>query len=340
MENIEEQILTYPHRSREEQREIEAFVEDHPEWASLLRDVRALEGFAQVRRLSEQEGPVEALLATYVTVRHVHPRGVSPALDAAFRRLEGRIEGDEGLREQAEAMRRRLVEAEAEVDPVPQFEELTGHDLSAESTSDPVSAPEQTNDASTASTSSPSLIEMFFQLSAPARWIGSTLVLLLGTYGGLYGVSVATQSPLDRLAAVDVSEQVIESYAPAEARRGPASDAEADTMRTQDRYLEALSSLRAARTAPLGLFPEYDADTVRRAEQLLRDVVAREEGGTFLALEARFYLGKAHLAQRQVEEARTQFEAVVAGEGRQADEARRILDALSDVSSDESSTGR
>lgn len=330
MENVEEQILTYPHRSQEERREIEAFVEGHPEWAPLLRDVRALEGVARAHRLVDtQEAPSEALLATYVTVKHLHPEDMSPGFGAAFRRLEARIEKDEALRERANAMRRRLEAAEAEVDPVAQFEELTGHDVSAPGSETTPSAAGAERASTPQATSPSTLLDSFLQLAAPVRWAGTAFALLVGIYGVLYGVSMATQSPMDRLATIDVSEQVVDSYEPVNDTRGAGPDA--DTMRTQDLYLEALSILRTARTSTLGLFPEYDADKITRAERLLRDVVEREGNGSFLALEARFYLGKTYLARQEADQARTQFEQVVQNEGRRADDARRILDSLSDL---------
>lgn len=325
MENVEEQILTYPHRSNEGRREIETFVEEHPEWAPLLRDVRALEGIAQARqRVDVQEGPPEALLATYVTVKHLHPEEVSPRFDEALRRLEHRIETDEALRERADVMRRRLEAAEAAVDPAAQFEELTGHDLSVSEADSSVPVP----DADRASEPAPTFLDSFLQVTAPVRWAGAVLALLLGVYGVLYGASVATQSPLERLATIDVSEQVVDSYTPSGTR---GSSPDADTVRTQDLYLEALSILRTARTSTLGLFPEYDTDKITRAERLLRDVVEREGSGSFLALEARFYLGKTYLAQQRANQARAQFEQVVQNDGRRADDARRILDSLSDM---------
>ncbi|MFP4227473.1 MAG: tetratricopeptide repeat protein [Salinivenus sp.] len=336
MENVEEQILAYPHRSQEEQRKIELFVENHPKWAPLLRDVRTLEGFARARQERDSD-PTEALLATYVTVRHLHPEEIPPALESAFRRLGARIEGDEELRRRAEVMQRRLEAAEAEIDPVAQFEALTGHSLSEDVAEEPdtfatapVPANERTNGAR--SSNGGGMLDTVLHLGSPTWWVGAAIALLLGGYGVLYGISVATQSPLDRLAAVDVSEQVLESY-PQTNTRGPSSETEeTDAAQPQELYLEALSALRTARTSTLGLFPEYDDKKVARADRLLRDVVEEEDDDSFLALEARFYLGKALLAQRKVEEAQGEFQAVVQGDGRQAEEAQRILEALSDAS--------
>ena len=334
MENVEEQILTYPHCSKDRKREIEGFVEGHPEWAPLLRDVRALEAFAQVRpAVGEGQDASEALLATYVTVKHLHPEDISPTLEAAFRRLEERIESDQGLSHRAETMQRRLEAAEAEVDPVAQFEGLTGHSISGSqqraTSSEAASVQSASQSGRTSETSSgPSLIDAFLRLAAPVRWVGATFVLLLGTYGVLYGVSTATQSPLDQLAAIDERGQVMSSYATTNTRGATQTS---DTARIQDLYVEALSTLRTARTSTLGLFPAYDADKIARAERLLTDVLEREEPGSFLALEVRFYLGKAYLAQEQVAKARAQFQAVVEGEGRRAEEAQRLLSTLQEV---------
>ncbi|PSQ86781.1 MAG: hypothetical protein BRD30_09295, partial [Bacteroidetes bacterium QH_2_63_10] len=141
----------------------------------------------------------------------------------------------------------------------------------------------------------------------------------------LYGVSQATQSTLDRLAAVEVSDQVVENYASAE-MRSPMP--ESDTASVDDQYLEALSALRGARSSTLGLFPRYDTEMLNRAERRLNEVLQQVEPESFLALEAHFYLGKIALAQEEVFAARRHFKAVVKGEGRRAQEAYEILKTL------------
>jgi hypothetical protein len=320
MENAEEQILTYPHRPPDEQREIESFVEAHPEWAPLLHDVRALEGI--VPRVDGPDRPTDALLATYVVVQHLHPDEVSPALKDALSNLEGRIDRDPALRERAEAVRRRLEAAEDHVDPVAQFESLTGHALERET-----DAEEEVTSASAEQASPLSVLDRLLRLPGTVRWAGAAVAVLLGAYGVLYGVSAASQSPLDRLAAPDVSDRVVSSYADTRTR-GPATP---DTMQVQDVYLEALSLLRGARTSTLGLFPRFDPEKLGRAEQLLTQVTEQTPPSSFLALEAQFYLGKVNLAQRQVDTARAQLRRVVKRDGRQADEARRILRRLQEL---------
>ncbi len=320
MNDIEEQILSYPHLSVEEQREIEAYVESNPEWASLLRDVRSME---HLSANAQADLPSDALLATYVVVKTLHPEEAPARLQAAFSTFEARLEDDESLQREVDAARRRLKEAEAAVDPVSHFEALTEHELETDATPERTEEPEPASAATQETT--PSLLEVFLNLPRLARRGAVVAVVLVGAYGALYGVSQATQSTLDRLAAVKVSDQVVESYSDANMRSaGP----EPDTPSVDDRYLEALSALRDARVSTLGLFPRYDSEKLTQAEQRLDQVVEQVEPGSFLALEARFYLGKIALAQEEVRAARRHFKTVVKGEGRRADQAYEVLKTL------------
>lgn len=321
MKDIEEQILSYPHLPQEKQREIEAYVEKHPEWAPLLRDVRSLERLsAEVRA----DLPSDNLLATYVMVRHLGDDGeTSDQMRAVFARLEARIKEDEGLSRKVEAAERRVKETEAAIDPVAHFEALTDHDLGIEG--------EAESEASTSSSESES------SRTAGFRW-GSALAplprlvrlglavtfVLVAVYGTLYGVSLATQSTLDRLAVMEVSDQVVDSYASAQMR----STTPETTSSVDEQYLEALSILEEARVSTLGLFPRYDTERLAQAEQHLGQVLEKEEPGSFLALEAHFYLGKIALAQGDVDAARSHFKTVVQREGRQTQEAHEILKTL------------
>jgi len=329
MENVEEQILSYPHLSADKQREVEAYVEAHPEWASLLQDVRAIESLAQ----SVDEGiSSSALLQTYVVVQHVHPEEASPELQEAFRRLEQKMEENPDLRERAEAAQQRLEEAEAAVDPVAQFEELTGHSLAAEAESASASA-ETTTDAREpapvrgAVRSLRSFVDELLRLPLAVRAAGAAVALLIGTYAVLFAASEASQSTLDRLAAVDVSNQVVDNYTSTATRSAVPSK---DTLTADQLYVDALTAVREARTSTLGLFPRYNSKALNRAERLLKNVLDRTEPGSFLALEARFYLGKVDLAQGQIEPARSHFNTVIQREGRMAAEARNILKMLNE----------
>lgn len=322
MNDVEEQILSYPHLSEEKQREIDAYVEKNPEWAPLLRDVRSVEGLsANVKA----DLPSDTLLATYVLVRHMGEEGeMSSQLQAAFARLEARIEEGGPLRQKVEAAQRRLKEAEAAIDPVSHFEALTEHELGVEKEVEAEKSEAADSESVSPSAAAPSWWDAFWALPRLARGGVAVAVILVGLYGALYGVSLTTQSTLDRLAAMEVSDQVVDNYANARMRSAsPEASSSVD-----DRYVEALSILENARVSTLGLFPRYDPDRLAQAEQRLGQVLERAESGSFLALEAHFYLGKIALAQGEVDTARTHFKTVVQREGRQTQEAYEILKTL------------
>lgn len=157
--------------------------------------------------------------------------------------------------------------------------------------------------------------------------VGSVFGVGLVGYALLFGIDRATQSPVNRLAAVDVSDQMIDSYYAPQTRR---TSSEADTATVEGLYLRSLLTLRRAESSTLGLFRRYKADSLHQAAKGLQRVLQRTEPQSFLAQEAQFYLGKAFLAQRRLETARTHFKAVVEQDGRRAQEAQRMLNALNE----------
>jgi hypothetical protein len=322
--NVEAKILSYPHLQDDEQEALEAYVETHPEWASLLEDVRAIESaFAP-----PQSAFSDDFIATYVTVRHVHPDAVPPKLQEMFTVLEAALEEHPALRRKADAARARLREAESALDPAAHFEALTDHRLGeATDPADATTAPAQEDGASAPQdAAAPSLtLDDTLRLPLIMRWAGAVVVALGLVYGGLYGASRMGQSTLDRLAAVEVSDQVVESYN-SESLRGPAPPSRTTTPDAQ--YLEALSRLRAARTTTFGLFPRYVPEELAAARTRFRAVLEAVEPRSFLALESHFYLGKIALAQERLVVARRHFSAVVRGENRRAEDAYQILKVL------------
>lgn len=323
MDDVREQILSYPQLPAEEQRAVETYVEAHPEWASLFRDVRRIES-----SLREVEGH-DPILITYVVAQEAGLDELSSELEDAFAHLERALDTDDELQAQADEIRSQFDQAEAELDPVSHFESTTGHSLSDVDEPGPTpNSPSADKTRSSSEASKSSQAQGEWPLSAlpyTVRGIGAGLAGLLAAYLVLFGVDWATQSTLDRLSAIDVSDQMIDSYYSSQAAR-PSSAAD---PRTADAvYLRSLSTLRQAETSTLGLFREYRPDSLRRAENGLRRVLDRTEPSSFLASEARFYLGKIALLRGRVETARPHFEAVIQQDGRRAAEARRILEHL------------
>lgn len=322
MDNIKEQILSYPQLPPEAQKEVDAYVEHHPEWASLLRDVRHIESLLH-------DSPVScSALTAYVVAQRMGMEEPSPPLREEFARLEQVLETDDELQARADEIRDRLDAAETALDPVSHFESLTGHSLS----SGPISPSSEQSTRHDRTPNAPSdhtvltrLIDEFLTPPFLVRGAGTLFIVLLTGYLTLFAVDRVTRSPLEELAAVEISDQMVESYYSSQTRGASPT---ADTTTVDDLYLRSLSTLRNAESSTLGLFPRYNLDSLRRAEKGLNRVLSRTEPHSFLSLEARFYLGKACLARDRPDKARSHFQAIVNHDGRRASEARRILSEL------------
>jgi TolA-binding protein len=316
MNDIENKIVQYGSLNDDEQRRVEAYVDAHPRWHSLLEEVKALEALrtSMVSVLRTDDD----ILAYYVVATHT---GLSPSapLKHAFAELEARLDADAALQAQYEALAQRLDTMAEDIDPVAQFESLTGFRLND---SDAASNPRLDEDAAQAGRNEENA--RIVMLPRAARWAAAAVVLVAVLYGGLYGLSRATQSSIERLAVVDASETQIEGYALT--TRGTPATSDVDSSGAL--YLDALRTLREARESTLGLFPRYNTDKLSRAETLLQRVIEREGPRSFLQVEAYFFLGKVHLAQGNIEAARSNFQTVALREGRRSIEATEILTEL------------
>ena len=168
----------------------------------------------------------------------------------------------------------------------------------------------------------------------PGRWriagkVGyAAVALLVGLvlYGALFAAGRLSQSKMERLAVVEEERLRVEGYGPGETR--PGASTAADSTGLDQRYLRGLRLLRAARTTTLGLFPRYDPATLRRAQRSLEAVAREAEPGSFMQLEALFFLGKVRLAQGDKAGATEALRNVVAGGGRLGPEAQDLLTQL------------
>lgn len=362
---IEERLLSYPTLSPEEKEEVEAYVEDHPEWEPLLHAVQRLAVWVEITR--ERSVPShEDVLGLYVIAERARPDQIAPEFASVFERLEEQLADDPDLRRRYEEAQERLRDLEASFDPVAHFESLTGYSLSDDDADDapPDADPPQDrspdgNGASPApdkppqarsggaassqaespqpSASHASGVQReahdeqssfsLHVLPRAIRWAAAAVVLLAAGYGALFGMSQATQSPLLALADMRVEQDVLESYP---LRTRSAAPAER-TASPDDLYLQALPLLKNARQTTLGLFPTYDTEALQRAETLLNDVVDQSTPESFLWGEALFYLGKVHLAKREVAQARSTLQRVAQSDTRRSDEAYELLVRLQSV---------
>jgi hypothetical protein len=164
------------------------------------------------------------------------------------------------------------------------------------------------------------------------RYAGAAVLAVVVLYGTLRATSRFSQSQMERLASVEGERLRVEGYTGGGLRLrdgGAASpSASADSSSLDQRYLRALRTLRAAQSTTLGLLPRYDAEGLRRAERRLEAVVADAEAGSFLQLEALFFLGKARLGLGNKAGATRALRRVAADGGRLTPEAQDILKTL------------
>lgn len=325
MENIEARILSYHQLSDEDRQAIESYVEAHPEWEALLRDVKALEALAEETSLLHGEAPLhDDLLAYYVISQHVDSPIHSPALQSAFERVEKEMERDSEVQARAETYQQRLEATLDTVDPVAHFERLSGHSLAESFEVEP--AEEETTAERVPSPDRAEYLGWLMQMPRAFQWALASVAVLGLLYGALFMVSTATQSDIDRLAALQPEEIQLEGYEVRLRGGGEQAQSSPDAL-----YRRALARLNDAQVTTLGLFPRYDASALEEAQTLLQQVVDREEAGSFLQLEAHYFLGKVRLAQGDPEAARPHFKTVVKGDGRMTQEAATILRELQRV---------
>jgi len=316
MNDIETKILQFASLSTEEQRRVETYVDTHPEWRSFLEEVKTLEALRD--DMASLPHTDDDVLAYYVVATHT-PLNPSARLGRVFAELETKLDTDAALRERYEALVARLDTIGEAIDPVAHFESLSGFRLDPDETSSQHAADEGGRSAPGSEQDA-----RIVMLPRAMRWVAAAVVLVAALYGGLYGVSRATQSDIERLALVDASETRIEGYTLT--TRGASATGAADTSGAL--YLDALRTLQESRESTLGLFPRYNPDKLTRAEELLQQVIEREGARSFLRVEAYFFLGKVHLAQGNIEAARSNFQTVALREGRRSMEATEILTKL------------
>jgi len=319
MENIEELILKFGTLSTDEQRELEARAEERPEWKALLEDVKALEALCREMQLLHR--PNDELLAYYVVAQEGDIE-TPTALRQAFEALEDRLSNEPALQVRYEAMVERMEVFASSFDAESQFETLTG--FAASSLTDLSAGGSGGTSEEAASEAPQPAMASAFSLPRALWWAVAALALIALLYGGLYATSWALYSDAERLALIDPSETQIEGYQLTLRGAQPASG----KTSTDALYLQALQTFREAQTTTLGLFPRHDQEKLAQARRLLQRVIENEESRSFLQMEAYFFLGKVHLAQGKIEEARSNFQTVAICEGRRTPEAVEILTEL------------
>ena len=315
MDAIKEKILGFHSLSADEQAAVRTYVAEHPEWEPVLARAEDLTDLLQAAQGLTAEPPSQDMLAHLLVAEASGVETLPPAMADAYARAEEALATDPAYREHYEALGARLKTLTAEADPAAHFAQLSGHTVEP--------AAQESAAASPANDRPPARRSRLYQ---PVRLALAAVACLLVAYGALWGVSELTTPTHERLAAIDADELYLEGFSRGAMRSG--NEAAAPASSPDALYLQALEQLRGARTSILGLFPRYDDAALREAEGLLGEVIAAEEAGSFVQLDAYYFLGKIHLARGDKPEAREALLRVVRGEGRNAPAASDILQHL------------
>jgi hypothetical protein len=305
MEDLEERILQYPTLSRAERQAVEERVAERPEQAALLADVKALD------RLLGAARPVET------------PRGPGDLNEEGRARCLHALSGESA---DPAAHLEAWARDPAEEDSGARNDEQSNAGKDGSSARPP--EPAAGRPARRSEEAGPSADDEARSTSRwrYARYVAVAAGVVLVLYGALWAASRFSQSPMERLARVEGERLSVEGYGRMREGGSPADTAASASL--DERYLRGLRTLRDARTAPLGLFPRYEAEPLRRATRTFRAVAREAEAESFVQLEALFFLGKARLARGDRAGATRAFRRVVAGGGRLAPEAQEILGTL------------
>ena len=137
-------------------------------------------------------------------------------------------------------------------------------------------------------------------------WAVGAIVLLLVLYGAVWAVGQGRWSEVQALAAVEPYAQDLQP-----ALRSASADRQTRAPDAASAsFARGARALRGAKTSTLGLFPRYDADSVRAAVDHLSRAYEQAED-PFARARSAFFLGKAHLMAEDVAAARRWFEAVL-----------------------------
>lgn len=368
MPSIEDRILAYGELSDEERRALEAEIQGHPRWMTLLQDVKRLDDLAagiypspddaqhppprqeDLHEDLHEDAPGDPVLAWYVVARYLDTRPLDPELRDAFDEVEARIGNDPAVARRAARYRRRIERAVAAVHPVSHFAALAAEndaaDASPQTDPDPALAavPNASSDTPSSTSSAADDSGTFPNdenrspdgLPGPlSAWARVPKALQFGL--AAFAVAVMLYGSLLGLSTFTTSPvQELSAVEDSETaiegyQSSPEPIDDVDAATPDELFLRALSLIREARTTTLGLFPQYDRGDLSRAHNLLDQVLSRDGTGDFLRREAFFFRAKTRLALGEVEAARSDFKTVAQLDSRRAREAVSILKQLQDA---------
>ena len=296
MNAIEQKILAFGDLPAAEQQELETYVRQHPEWAPLLADTRALHSLLEATHAPA--GPTTDDLAAYVFAEATGSDSAPDAKDVITEKLKS----DPEVAREVRLLRRRLDTIAADTaDPVDHFERLTGRTLHT--------------DSAPAKRAEPGRVLAW----RPLRFALAASLALAALYGLLALANQATQPERTLLADLSATPALYDNMR-LRGGESPSDPAEG--------YGQAREMLLGARSSFLGLFPSYDADELERAARSFRALADEFEPDTWEGSEALYTFGRIRLYQGRDEEAAQAFRLVVTHNGPHALDAQRLLSAI------------
>ncbi|MEM6644821.1 MAG: hypothetical protein AAF730_01070 [Bacteroidota bacterium] len=299
--------------SNAERAALRRYVDAHPELSGDLTAVEMIDRMA--RAVGTVYGATEAagndeVLRYLVYTRMLQP-GVPSPLAPLWTAMDARAAAEPSFAARLEALQQSLQDAEPEVDAVAQFERLSTHRLTQGAPSRLDRAPRRSARAST---------------RRVWRWTGAALAMLIGVYGALFTVSQVQESAVQQLAVLGSAALGDSAAGPT---RGIVMPPRNEAISTDELFRQATRMLRNARSTSLGLFPQYNPDSLAESIVALEAVISREEDDSFYIGQAHFVLGQAYLLLDDADAAQASLEAALSSGAHSATLAQEQLDVLS-----------
>ncbi len=336
--NIEEKIRLFAELSGDERREVEQYVEargdNEPHLKRLLEEAKGLDHLlASARRLGTSPPDREAI-AFYAVMRGVDRGRLPGHLAEDLDRIGEEIAGSADLRTLLAQYEARASELASASDFHAHFEALTGHSRRGPSREPDVRRRDR-EPAPHAAAVSRGKDEDGARPDAGTRRLlqraGVAVVVVATLYLALLALGRWVQPEYERLARFTSDELRLVGYENVRGEQPADREVLPDGgpgLSPTAAHVLALNQLRGAESSFLGLFPGFDKQRLDSAAVLLGHVIELEPDDSFLADEARYFLGKVELARGNFDEARANLARVASSPSVRSEAAQELLSKM------------
>lgn len=323
MHPLQKKLLAFTELDKYEQRDLVERLIDAPETFALVEDEDLASIFLQVPDLPADHPATRAALAYVATYHYWSTRPPSGEALALFTRVKAQLRERPDLRAEFEAIEARALHLDTVSDPVRQFEALTGRQLVPNDSNEATRPDRPSRRRSHSVSSHYRWLRQDLPATPSIRIMGQGLAAIAGLlifYGILAATDYATRSDLQNIAYEEAS-----AFPPAGSFRSGLDNSQ---QIAEQLILDAVREVIASRETTLGLFPRYDEERLRWAEEAFRQVLRNDQADAWLRGEAGFLLGAVLIAEGRAEEARRALEEVSQADGPRAEQARTLLEQL------------